>query len=138
MSELSTTRLAELVAKRRRCLEQLRDLGRRQTDLIVAGNMTDLMRLFSAKQQLITALQAMEKQLAPFQDEDPDARQWSAPEARARCATDADACRQLIAEVMALEQAGEKQMIVRRDEAASQLRTVAAAGRVREAYEQCR
>ena len=36
---------------------------------------------------------------------------------------------------MALEQAGERQMTVRRDEAACQLRAVGAAGRVREAYE---
>ncbi len=135
MAELSTTRLADLIAKRRRCLEQLRDLGHRQADLIAAGNMTDLMRLFAAKQQLITALQAMEKELAPYHDEDPDSRLWSSPEERTRCAADADHCRQLIAEVMALEQAGERQMTVRRDEAASQLRAVATAGRVREAYE---
>ena len=116
MTELSTTRLSDLIAKRRRCLEQLRDLGRRQADLIAAGNMADLMRLFTAKQQLITALQALEKELAPYHDEDPDSRRWSSSDQRARCAADADQCRQLIADVMALEQDGERQMTVRRDE----------------------
>ena len=80
MTELSTTRLADLIAKRRRCLEQLLELGRRQAELIAAGNMADLMRLLAAKQQLIAALQTLEKELAPFHDEDPDSRRWASPE----------------------------------------------------------
>ena len=134
MAELTTTRLADLISKRRRCLEQLLELGRRQADFIAAGNMADLMRLLSAKQQLIAALQTLEKELAPFHDEDPDSRRWSSPEERTRCAADADQCRQLIQEVMSLEQSGERQLTVRRDEAAVQLRAVGAAGRIREAY----
>lgn len=137
-TDLATTRLADLIAKRRRCLEQLRDLGRRQADLIAAANMADLMRLLSAKQQLILALQALEKELAPFHDEDPDGRRWASPAARAACAADAEACRQLLQEVVSLEQAGERQMTIRRDEAATQLRAVHAAGRVRAAYERQR
>ena len=83
MTELTTTRLADLIAKRRRCLEQLLELGKRQADLIAVGNMADLMRLLAAKQQLIAALQSLEKELAPFHDEDPDSRRWSSPEERA-------------------------------------------------------
>jgi hypothetical protein len=115
-------------------LEQLRDLGLRQAGLIAAGNISDLMRLLSAKQQLIVALQALEKELAPYHNEDPDSRRWPSPEERARCAADADHCRRLIPEVMELEQAGERQITARRDEAAHQLRAVGAAGRIREAY----
>lgn len=134
MPDLTTTRLADLISKRRRCLVQLLELGRRQADLIAAGNMSDLMRLLAAKQQLIAALQTLEKELAPFHDEDPESRRWSSPEERMRCAADADQCRQLIQDVMALEQTGERQLTVRRDEAAVQLRAVGAAGRVRDAY----
>jgi flagellar biosynthesis/type III secretory pathway chaperone len=133
--ELTTTRLADLIAKRRRCLEQLLEVGRRQADLIAAGNMADLLRLLAAKQQLIAALQTLEKELAPFHDQDPDGRVWASNEERKRCADDADRCRSLIADVTALEQAGERQMMVRRDEAAIQLRSVGTAGRVRAAYE---
>jgi flagellar biosynthesis/type III secretory pathway chaperone len=135
MPELSTTRLADLVSKRRRCLEQLLELGKRQADFIAVGNMADLMRLLSAKQQLIVALQGLEKELAPYHDEDPESRRWSSPEERMRCAADADHCRRLIADVMAMEQAGERQLTLRRDETAVQLRNVSAAGRVREAYQ---
>ena len=135
MMDHSTTTLAELISKRRKCLVQLRDLGHKQTELIAAGNMADLMRLFAAKQQLIAALQSLEKHLAPFHEQDPDARRWASAEARERCAGDAAECRQLIQEVMAMEQAGERQMTTRRDDVAHQLRSVSAAGRVREAYQ---
>jgi hypothetical protein len=125
-----------LIAKRRRCLEQLLELGQRQADLIALGNMADLMRLLAAKQQLIAALQSLEKDLAPYHDDDPDRRAWSSPEQRARCAVDAEHCRRLIQEVMALEEAGERQMTLRRDETAGQLRAAQAAGRIRDAYAQ--
>jgi flagellar biosynthesis/type III secretory pathway chaperone len=131
----STTRLADLIGKRRRCLEQLLELGQRQADLIALGNMADLMRLLAAKQQLIAALQTLERDLAPYHDDDPDRRTWTSPEERARCAVDAEHCRRLIQEVMALEQAGERQLTLRRDDAAGQLRTVHHASRVRAAYE---
>lgn len=135
MSQLPTTQLAELVARRRRCLTQLRDAGLRQAELIASGEMADLLRLCAAKQQLIVALQALETQLAPFHAEDPEQRQWSSADARAACAADAEACRRLIQEVMAMEQDGERQMTQRRDEVAGRLQSAGAAGRVRQAYQ---
>lgn len=135
MQELSTQLLADLVSKRRKCLVQLRELGMRQARMIAGGEMAELLRLVSAKQQLIVALQAIEQQLAPFHEQDPEARQWPSHSARAQCAADAEACRILIQEVMAMEQAGERQMTERRDAVANQLRTVAAGSRVRDAYQ---
>jgi hypothetical protein len=135
MAELSTQLLADLVSKRRKCLVQLRDLGLRQAQMIADGEMAELLRLVSAKQQLIVALQAIEQQLAPFHEQDPETRQWESSEVRTRCAEDAEVCRGLIQEVMAMEQAGERQMIERRDAVANQLRTVAAGSRVRDAYQ---
>jgi hypothetical protein len=123
------------MSQRRRCLEQLLTLGQRQADLIAVGNMADLMRLLSGKQQLIIALQSLERELGPYHEEEPESRRWSSTEQRTRCAADADHCRRLIVEVMALEQAGERQLTVRRDETAVQLRNVNAVGRVREAYQ---
>lgn len=134
MTDLSTHNLAELMVKRRKCLTQLRDLGLRQAQLIAAGEVTELLRLASAKQQLIVALQALERGLAPFQEQDPESRPWESAEARARCASDAALCRELIQQVMTMEQEGERQMTARRDDVAHQLRSVAAGGRVREAY----
>ncbi len=135
MIEHSTTMLAELMAKRRGCLTQLRDLGARQSTLIAAGETSELLRLAAAKGQLIAALQALEKRLAPYHEQDPQRRAWSSEAARAACAADADACRRLVAEVMEMEQAGERQMTTQRDEVANQLRCVVAGGRVHQAYQ---
>lgn len=135
MLEHSTNLLADLVAKRRKCLVQLRDLGVRQSQMIADGEMAELLRLVAAKQQLIVALQAIEQQLAPFHEQEPEQRRWDSAELRARCAADAEACRLLIHEVMAMEQAGERQMIERRDAVATQLRTVVSGGKVRDAYQ---
>jgi hypothetical protein len=135
VAELSTNILAGLMVKRRKCLTQLRDLGVRQQELIAAGEISALLRLAGAKQQLIVALQALEKQLAPFQEQDPDKRVWASAEARAQCASDAEASRELIRQVMEMEQDGERQMTARRDQVAGQIRAVAAGGRVREAYQ---
>lgn len=134
MPDLSTHTLADLMVKRRKCLTQLRDLGARQGSLIAAGEMTDLLRVVAAKQQLIVALQTIEKQLSPFHDQNAESRMWGSDEARTKCAADADACRLLIEEVMAMEQDGERQMATRRDDVAGQLKSVASGGRVREAY----
>jgi hypothetical protein len=134
VSKLSTDILADLMVKRRKCLTQLRDLGVRQLQLVAAGEISNLLRVAGAKQQLIVALQALEKQLTPFHEQDPESRAWASPEARARCASDAETCRQLIQEVMVMEQDGERQMTARRDQVAGQLRSVATGGRVREAY----
>lgn len=135
MQTNSTKLLADLVSKRRKCLTQLRELGARQMQMIAGGEMADLLRLVAAKQQLIVALQAIEQQLQPFHAEVPETRQWESAEARARCAADAEACRVLIQEVMSMEQAGEQQMVERRDLVAAQLRTAASGSRVRDAYQ---
>ncbi|HMO83670.1 MAG TPA: hypothetical protein PKC18_01990 [Lacipirellulaceae bacterium] len=134
MNDHSTKRLAELVGNRRRCLEQLLNLGRRQVDLVSLGNMSDLMRLLAAKQQLIAALQSLEKELAPFHEQEPDDRVWESSVVRSQCAADADACRRLILEVVDLEQGCEKQITFRRDEAASKLRNVESGSMIRAAY----
>ncbi len=135
MAELTTTRLAELIGKRCRCLVQLRDLGRKQAELIADGDLGALMRILSAKQELIAALEALERELKPFHDQTPESREWASPAARAACAADAEECRRLLAEVMTIEQAGERQMTMRRDGVASQLQSLGAAARVREAYQ---
>jgi len=135
MADLTTTRLADLIGKRRRCLTQLRALGDRQTEMIATGDMTSLVRLLAAKQELIAALEALERELKPFHGQDPESRTWTSPAARAACADDETECRRLLAEVMAIEQAGERQLTVRRDGVATQLQSLGVATRASAAYQ---
>ena len=135
MSNLTTDNLADLIDKRHRCLLQLRDLGRKQAELIAAGEMEPLLRLIAAKNQLIAALQSIEKGLAPFHAQDPDAREWPTKEARAESARQAESCQQLLAEVMDLERQNEQNIIERRDKVATQLQAAQAASTARGAYQ---
>lgn len=131
----STQTLADLVSKRLACLQQLHAIGLKQSQLIAADQMSDLLRLIATKQKLITALQAIEQGLQPFHGEDPEARVWSSPAARQQCAAEAETCRKLLADVMALEAANEKLMTTRRDETATKLNASASASKVRGAYQ---
>lgn len=135
MNFSSTEKLADLISKRLRCLKQLRDLGRKQAEMIAASDMGSLLRLISVKNQLIAALQAIERELAPYHAEDPDQRVWSSAAARTSAADEAELCRQLLEEVMQLERQNEETMIQRRDQLATQLHTAQAANAVRGAYQ---
>jgi len=130
-----TDKLADLISKRHRCLLQLRDLGHKQAELIATGDMAPLLRLLGAKNQLIVAVQAIEQELNPFHNQNPENRTWPSQEARLKCADQAAECRQLLDEVMQLEQNNEKQMTQRRDQVASQLQAAQAASTARGAYQ---
>lgn len=135
MTQLSSDKLASLIAKRHACLVQLRDLGKRQSELIATAEMGPLLRLLAAKNQLIAAMQALETELAPFHVQDPEQRNWSSQAARAKCADQAAECRLLLAEIMQMERENERQMTIRRDQVASQLQAMHAAGNASGAYQ---
>lgn len=135
VSQLTCKQLEGLVAKRHLCLTQLRDLGRKQSELIAGGEMGALLRLISAKNQLIVALQAIERELAPYHAQDPEQRKWSSDADRTRCAAQAAECRQLLEEVMQMERDNEARMIRRRDQVATRLQTAQQANNARGAYQ---
>jgi flagellar biosynthesis/type III secretory pathway chaperone len=132
---LPTTQLADLIRRKHAVLMQLCEVGRRQKDVVERGETTALLELLAAKQTMITLLQQVERDLAPFQSEHPDARVWESAEARVRCAAQAAECNQLLAAVVELERHCAEQMTVRRNDVAAQLKQVVTAGQARSAYE---
>jgi hypothetical protein len=135
MSNNSTERLADLIRGKHQVLVQLRDVGQRQSGFIASGDNTSLLTLLAAKQHLISALQSLERELAPYLSEDPQARSWRTPQDRARCAGQAAECNSLLEEIVQLEKVGAEQMTARRNEMADQLQRFHAATHVRSAYE---
>jgi hypothetical protein len=117
----ATEILSDRIEQKLALLEQLRDLGRRQLALIEAGDLTRLLKLLSAKQRLLAALQSLERELDPFRSEDPEARVWTSPTHRQKCAQNAAACEELLRSIVEQERQSEAEMIVRRDEAAARL-----------------
>jgi hypothetical protein len=131
----STEQLAELIRRKHQVLMQLRDVGRRQTDLAASGNIASLLKLLAAKQQLIATLQTLEHDLKPYYTEDPERRVWKSPQDRADCAQQVIECNAMLEEIVRLEKLGAEKITVRRNEVAEQLQQVHSAAQVRGAYE---
>lgn len=133
-TNLSTTRLANLVAGKHKILELLVQLARRQLALAHEGEIGDLMKLLAAKQTVLSQLQTLERELDPFRPQDPESRNWTSLADRQRCQAQAHRCDELLAEAMRLEQLGETEMIRRRDAAASVLQGASEAAVAQSAY----
>jgi hypothetical protein len=130
----ATEVLAERMEQKLSLLMQLRDLGRRQSVLIDAGDLTQLLKLLSAKQRLLSALHTIERALDPFRSEDPEARIWASSAQRSRCAQAATECERLLRAIVEQERESETQMTLRRDEAAARLNGAHSTAEVRHAY----
>jgi hypothetical protein len=131
----STDKLATLIANKHEVLVQLRSIGARQTDLVSSGEITSLLKLLAAKQQLIGRLQQLERELKPYYATDPEQRVWRSPEARANCANQANDCNAILEEIVRMEKDGAERMTARKNEIAQQLQQVHAAAHVRSAYQ---
>jgi len=136
MTPLDTDILADLIGRKHGLLLQLRDLGRRQLELIEANDLTQLLKLLASKQKRLTELQTLEQDLDPFRLQDPETRVWRASIDRDRCAELASQCEAVRAEVVQSEKTSEQRLTFRRDEAASRLQGVHQASQIRHAYTQ--
>jgi hypothetical protein len=131
----TTDKLAELIRRKYQVLVQLREAAARQAEYIGCGDIGSLLTLLAVKQQLISALQALEQDLKPFYADDPDQRVWQSSQLRASCADTAAQCSALLEEIVEREKQAAEQMAVRRDEVARQLQQAHSARQVRSAYE---
>jgi hypothetical protein len=129
-----TDLLAELIRSKHACLIRLREMGRRQLELIERGEITPLLDLLAEKQRSIMELQQIERDLEPFRGRDPDHWRWRKPEDRSRCAEQLRECEALLSEIVGQEKRSEKVLSRRRDEAAKRLQGVHLAGQARGAY----
>jgi hypothetical protein len=131
---MSTVILANLMSRKRQVLQLLSDLARAQLTVIEAGDTSRLLRVLSAKQPLAEELQRVDSELAPFREEDPEARVWTSLDARKQCQADALACEQLLTNVLRLEQTSEAALVAQRDETSRQLEVLDAAQHAHQAY----
>jgi hypothetical protein len=128
--------LADLIGRKHHLLSQVRQLGRKQLELIEVNDLTQLLKLLASKQKILTELQSIERQLDPFRAQDPETRIWRSAGDRDRCARIAAECETLRTEIFEAERTGESRLALRRDEAALQLQGLHQASQVRHAYAQ--
>ena len=82
----ATEQLAELIRKKHQVLVQLRDIGRRQTDLVSGGEIAALLKLLAGKQHLIAALQELGTRAETLLRREPrDARVANAGRSHSMC-----------------------------------------------------
>jgi hypothetical protein len=134
MAFVETHLLTELVGRKHDCLARLHELGRQQLALVDSGDITQLLKVLGAKQQLLTRLQEIEGELDPFRRQQPEDRQWASPEQRARCAQVIERSEALFREIVAQEKQSEQLLGSRRDEAAARLEQAHTASQARGAY----
>ena len=134
MTTLKTDLLAKLIRGRLDCLTTLRDMGRKQLEFVKADQTTELLDLLAAKQRVLVELQGIERQLAPFRDQDPDQRRWRTTDQRQECARQLDECDTLLREIVTQEKQSERELTRRRDDLAAQLQGMHLAGQARGAY----
>jgi hypothetical protein len=118
---MTTTTFAALIDSRLAVLVQLLALARRQAVVIGENDLTTLLTLLAGKQQLVSELQVLDRQLAPYQKQAPQSRQWSSPEERTRCQHQAARCEAVLREVLLLEKQAAEQMTRERDSVAQRL-----------------
>ena len=131
---METDLLAQLIAKKHDVLDQLRQLARRQAQLITEGEMVKLLAILASKQMLLSELQRIERALDPFREQDPDSRRWRSAEDRLRTRQLVERCQGLLDEIMLLEKQGETELLQRRDAAAQRLQGMHTASEARSAY----
>lgn len=118
---METDVLAALIDEKAGVLAQLRDLARRQAQIVDHGDINQLLALLAAKQQLLNELQALEQRLDPFRSDDPDRRRWRSSAHRQKTREVAERCEALLNEIMVVEKQCESEMTRRRDDAAARL-----------------
>lgn len=131
---LETDLLTELIGKKYAILEKVRDLARRQSDLIGDGNITRLMSVLAAKEKLLAGLQNLQHLLDPFRTQDPDSRKWRSPEDRQRCQQLSSRCEALIGEIMLVEKRSESELVQQRDAVAARLQNAHSSAQATRAY----
>jgi hypothetical protein len=134
MTNLPTDILMQLVRARYSCLVQLRDLGRRQLEMIGHDNVAGLLDVLSVKQRPLNDIQRIERALDPYRGQDPEQRPWRSAEDRAACARLVQQCETLLQEIVAQEKQCEEIMVQKRDDTAKRLQSLRSASYAHGAY----
>jgi hypothetical protein len=132
--ESRTEQLFSLMEAKLGLLSELRSLAMQQSDAVDKQDVGDLLQLLGRKQGLMERLQAIQDQLRPFAEEDPETRIWSSPERRATCQANKRRCDQWIEEILVMEHRAIETMSSQREAISGQLVQATDAMRLSRAY----
>jgi flagellar biosynthesis/type III secretory pathway chaperone len=127
-------RLAAAIDRKHAVLDELRELGRRQLELIAVADLSSLLRVLAGKQRLVEQLQSIELDLDRFRHQQPAERRWQRAEDRIRCAQILLRCESLIGEIIEQERRSEVELAHQREDAAGRLALLQSADEAHGAY----
>lgn len=130
----STERLAQLVHQKATLVRELHKLVSKQQEMIREKE-ADLIPLLAVKQRVLEALNAVDRTMDPFRQQDPDLRHWVTLEAREHCRQEADQCETLFRQVLLIENDCTLSLQKQQQNAREQLQGVALAGQASRAYQ---
>jgi flagellar biosynthesis/type III secretory pathway chaperone len=133
---IETDQLADLIREKLAILLQMRELARRQMDLIGESRMPKLMSVLAAKQTMLSELRKLEQRLDPFRNQAPESRYWRCPEDRQRCRQMASDSETILQEILHIEKEAESKLAERRDHAGARLQSVQTSAQATQAYTQ--
>lgn len=123
----SSTEYTELLAKymqaRLDIAQALLALARSQFDSADSEDNNLTVSILSRKQNLLEELDEVQRNLAPYHNDDPEDRVWAAPARRTHCQNIAEQSRTILLETMRLEEATIRQLETRRQAVAAQLQS---------------
>lgn len=131
---MNAASFATLINSRLAVLVQLQALARRQAVVIEENDLSSLFKLLAGKQQLVTELQALDRQLTSNQQQSPQTRQWSSPAERTRCQQQVARCEAVLREILDIERQSEEQMTMQRDAVAQRLASFNQSAQAARAY----
>ena len=118
-----TEKLFQLVRRRRDALTAIHHLTKTQSSLSGDSKAEMLARLLAQKQIHLDELADITFQMAVFQQDDPESRNWSSPQRREQCQVLADEAKELLAKVIRYEEKTISEMSEQRDAVAAQLQS---------------
>ena len=116
--------LADLIQQRWSILNHLLEISRLQMDAILQGQMSDLMRLLSDKQQPLNQLIEIAEQLGNAHEDVAKERFWTSEDARQRCRVRQEECEKMNLELLAIEAECEAKLSQNREEIRGRLARV--------------
>jgi hypothetical protein len=132
---LSTKKLMALIEAKLHLLSEMYEMSISQSDLIAQQDMTPLVTLLSRKQIVMESLQSVQLQLAPFQSQNPDSRDWPDPAQRINCRNMIERCDKLLEQLVVMENRSLDNMVVQRELVTAQLQQNTDAATLHHAYQ---
>lgn len=131
---MTTDKLSTLIDAKLALLQKLRQLAALQLSLIDQGEIAQIVRVAAGKQQLVSEMQSLDRELAPYSQQDPQSRVWTSDAARVRCRDQAQRCSHVLTEILELDAQSETAMLRRRADIENQLINLQPVAQAQRAY----